>query len=236
MIAPPALDDAQVERLSYLLDQFAVPNQGLNMEALDGFLSALAVGPEMVLPSEWQPLVWGSRPVEWSSEEQALEVHTLLVGHWNTCIARSRHGDDELPDYLSPLLWLPENPDAEQSDELDVGRDWAHGFFAGVECRADAWQAWLDENDWIDEIFALLEQLATGEVASETEAPGETVTYVERISIVASLPGMLADLQQHRLEAMTPRIPARRAPTPERNAACPCGSGRKYKKCHGAAN
>jgi uncharacterized protein YecA (UPF0149 family) len=25
------------------------------------------------------------------------------------------------------------------------------------------------------------------------------------------------------------------APTPGRNDACPCGSGKKYKKCHGAA-
>jgi preprotein translocase subunit SecA len=27
---------------------------------------------------------------------------------------------------------------------------------------------------------------------------------------------------------------ARRADTPSRNAPCPCGSGRKYKQCHGA--
>ena len=27
--------------------------------------------------------------------------------------------------------------------------------------------------------------------------------------------------------------PAVRAETPGRNEACPCGSGKKYKKCHG---
>ncbi len=27
--------------------------------------------------------------------------------------------------------------------------------------------------------------------------------------------------------------PVRAAPRPERNAPCPCGSGRKYKRCHG---
>jgi uncharacterized protein len=30
------------------------------------------------------------------------------------------------------------------------------------------------------------------------------------------------------------RAPLRAAPTPGRNDPCPCGSGRKYKKCHGA--
>jgi len=29
-------------------------------------------------------------------------------------------------------------------------------------------------------------------------------------------------------------VPARAAPAPGRNDPCPCGSGRKYKRCHGA--
>jgi uncharacterized protein len=45
---------------------------------------------------------------------------------------------------------------------------------------------------------------------------------------------MLADLQHHRIDTLTPREPLRRAAVPERNAPCPCGSGRKYKKCCGA--
>jgi uncharacterized protein len=34
---------------------------------------------------------------------------------------------------------------------------------------------------------------------------------------------------------MGPRIdPVRKTATPGRNDPCPCGSGKKYKKCHGA--
>ena len=40
---PPYLDDDQIERLSDLLDRRAVPFKGFNLEALDGFLSALVV-------------------------------------------------------------------------------------------------------------------------------------------------------------------------------------------------
>src|SRR5690606_1373774 len=58
---PPYLDDAQIERLAELLEQRAVPFKGFNLEALDGFLSALVVSPSTVLPSEWQPLVWGDK-------------------------------------------------------------------------------------------------------------------------------------------------------------------------------
>ena len=78
--------------------------------------------------------------------------------------ARVRFEGEDLPDYLAPLLWLPEEIEVEQDDELDVGRDWAFGFFRGVELREAAWDAWLDEHEWIDEIFGLLEQLASGEV------------------------------------------------------------------------
>jgi hypothetical protein len=34
-------------------------------------------------------------------------------------------------------------------------------------------------------------------------------------------------------EAVAPHTPVRVEPKPGRNDACPCGSGKKYKKCHG---
>ena len=235
MPAPAYLSDAQIDRLGDLLDQRAVPFQGFNLEALDGYLSALAVSPGADIPAtDWQPGVWGPKPPRWDSPTEAAEIENLLMGHWNACVARARQGED-LPDHLSPLLWLPENPEDEQPDELDVGRDWAFGFFRGVELREAAWERWLDENDWVDAIFVLLDQLASGEILPEdvTEAP-TPISYRQRLDIIGSLPGMLADLQHHRIDALTPREPLRRAATPERNAPCPCGSGRKFKKCCGA--
>lgn len=229
------LDDNQIERLADLLDQRAVPYKGFNLEALDGYLSALVVGPDTVPPEEWQPPVWGGKAPRWADQAEADSVQTLLQAHWSMASQRVRHGNDDLPEHLAPLLWLPEEPDLEQPDELDVGRDWAFGFFRAVELREAGWDQWLDENDWIDEIFALLDRLASGEVISEDpSAPPEPVSYRERLEIIAGLPGMLADLHLHRIDALTPREPIRREAKPDRNAPCPCGSGKKYKKCCGA--
>jgi uncharacterized protein len=232
---PPAfLSDAQIERLSELLEKYAVPAQGFNLEALDGFLSALAVSPVDVGPDQWQPIVWGIEPPAWASTTEADEAQLLLLGQRNTCVARVRHGEDP-PEHLSPLLWMPEDPMADHPDSLDVGHDWALGFYRGVDLRSEQWDRWLDKEDWIDEIFGLLERLATGEVVSENEAePPLPISYRERIEITASLPAMLADLHQYRIEQLTPREPVRREATPDRNALCPCGSGRKFKKCCGA--
>jgi uncharacterized protein len=235
MSANEILDDAQLERLSDLLDTRAVPFKGFNLEALDGFLSALAVSPEAVPAEEWQPVVWGGKPPRWDNAGEAAEVDGLLQAHWNLVTQRVRHGSDELPDALAPLLWLPEDPSEHEDDDLDVGRDWAYGFFRGVELREAAWDAWLDEHEWIDEIFGMLDRLASGEVIGEDPTAEPTpLEYRERLGIVIELPSMLADLHHHRIDALTPRTPIRRDEKPDRNDPCPCGSGKKYKKCHGA--
>jgi len=197
---PPWLDDAQVDRLSELLEQHAVPAQGLNLEALDGFLSALVVSPGAPVPyAEWSAQVWGQAP-RLDSREQAEEAERLLLGHWNGCSARVQAGEDP-PEHLAPLLWLPEDPLADHPDDLDVGRDWALGFVRGVDLRSADWERWLDGEDWIDEVFELLERLATGVVESGEEGePPVRLTYRERLEITASLPAMLADLHAYRGE------------------------------------
>lgn len=236
---PPYLDDDQIERLANLLELRAVPFKGFNLEALDGYLSALAVSPDEIPMEEWEPPVWGKVP-RWDDAAERAETQNLLLGHRNMASARVRHADADLPDHLAPLLWLPEDPDlqdedAEQEDELDVGRDWALGFFTAVGLREAQWDQWLDDNDWMDDIFELFDRLASGEMVGEDPAaPATPIGYRERLEIIAGLPGMLADLNHHRVDALTPREPIRRDPAPDRNAPCTCGSGKKYKKCCGA--
>ncbi|HST45489.1 MAG TPA: UPF0149 family protein [Luteimonas sp.] len=228
----PILHGDRLDALGDLLERRAVPFRGLDLEALDGFLSALAVGPDAVPLEEWQPLVWGGTTPRWNDAEEAAEVAGLLQAHVELALQRACHDGDSLPDRLLPLVWLPEDPDAEQADALDLGRAWAEGFLRAVALREAAWDAWFDAAPWIEEIAMLVERLATGEVTGEDPAaPPTALDDRERLDIIASLPGMLSDLQHHRIEALTPRTPVRRADRPERNAPCPCGSGRKYKKC-----
>jgi uncharacterized protein len=235
MPAPVFLQDDRIDRLADLLEQRALPFGGLGLEALDGLLTALALGPEPVDAAQWQAVAWGGRPPRWNDDDEARDVAALLEEHRELALRRVCH-DGELPDYLAPLLWLPEDPDADHPDTLDAGRDWADGFLRGVALREAAWDAWLDEHAWIDELLSLIDRLASGEVLDDEDptAPPAPLGWRERIDIIAALPGMLADLHHHRIAVLTPRVPLRRADTPERNAPCPCGSGRKFKKCCGA--
>lgn len=241
MTASAHLDDDQIERLANLLEQRAVPFRGFNLEALDGYLSALAVSPAELTMEQWEPAIWGKTP-QWDDAGERAGIEALLQTHHNMATARVRHGNETLPDQLAPLLWLPEDPenlpegtDVPQEDELDVGRDWALGFFTAVELLEDQWDTWLDDHEWMEEIFDQFDRLASGEVLGEDPTqPSTPIDYRERLGIIAILPDMLNDLHHHRIEALTPREPIRAVDTPERNEACTCGSGKKYKKCCGA--
>ena len=91
-IEPPQtveLTDADIDRLDALLRERALPHGGLSLEALDGFFSALIVGPgDMILPSEWMPFVWGENAPEWESGEQAQAALELVMKLWNQIARR----------------------------------------------------------------------------------------------------------------------------------------------------
>ena len=59
--AEPALSDEEFDELSDLLTQ--IGPSALSMEAVDGLFCALICGPEMVMPSEYLPHIWGEDAV-----------------------------------------------------------------------------------------------------------------------------------------------------------------------------
>lgn len=227
-------NDARIDQLDRLLEQRAVPFGGLGLEPLDGYLTALAVSPGEVTPADWLPRVWGKAPPRWENAEEEAEATQLLMLAWETARRRVRLPGDELTVEGALLWWLPDDPEGEHGPDVDIGAAWAGGFLDGMDLRSDAWDAWIAEDDWIGEVEAYIEALAVGSYPPEEEGGAPVpLDYRERLEIYGGLPDMLHDLHCHRIESLTPREPVRRAAVPERNDPCPCGSGKKYKKCCG---
>jgi uncharacterized protein len=59
--------------------------------------------------------------------------------------------------------------------------------------------------------------------------------FRERMEILAEMPYLLNDMHQWRMQEgpSVPQTPAQREDKPDRNGPCPCGSGKKFKKCCG---
>ena len=235
------LTDADIDRLDALLRERALPHGGLSLEALDGFFSALIVGPELVLPSEYLPIVWGDSPPEWTSGEQAQEGLELVTKLWNQIARRVKLDPEAAEEAAFPLLALPDDMPEEDSPEMEdydypIGADWAAGFLLGASLRGEAWDDRMEQSEELAKDFEELHSLLLEE--DEEDESGDTqiaseLGFRERMAILAEMPYLLNDMQQWRLQEMAPREPLRREEKPERNDPCPCGSGKKYKKCHG---
>jgi uncharacterized protein len=234
---PAAMADADLDELSALLELRAVPFQGMSLEMLDGFLCALAVGPDPVPVDEWTPLVWGGRPPRWESPRETARVHWLLTALADDVARRVAIDPKDAIYRDTPLIALPDMG-AEDAGEAagDAGVEWANGFLAGVDLRNDGWNAWAGAEQWIDESLWCIEAIAVGEwPAEEGQASTGALSADERLELIAGLPHMLHDLNKHRFDGLVSRTPIRKAAVPGRNDPCPCGSGRKFKKCCGAA-
>ena len=123
-------------------------------------------------------------------------------------------------------------PEIEHFGPSDLAEEWAIGFIEGIDLRAQAWEPIFKDRRADQVVLPIL--------ALSGEAPDEVYEELDeqmRADLVDSLPAMLQMIDAYW------RDPRRRLPGPEpirsakvgRNEACPCGSGKKYKKYCGSA-
>ncbi len=97
----PTLNDAEMDRLSAFLAG-AGPS-AMNLEMLDGFITALISLPTMVMPSQYLPQIWGEDH-EFDSSEQAQDIIGLIMRHWNGVADELQRGLKDPGHVYLPLL------------------------------------------------------------------------------------------------------------------------------------
>jgi uncharacterized protein len=108
----------------------------MGLSDLDGFLTGPVVGPELIMPSKWLPLVWGGDEPEFDTVDAANAILGTIMGRYNEIVA----GFDTDPEGFDPIfLGGPEG-------EVIV-TDWAAGFMDAAILRNKARTPILEHED-----------------------------------------------------------------------------------------
>jgi uncharacterized protein len=178
------LSDPELDELEAFLASDLVPQDCMDLEMLDGFLTAIVSGPDSVQPSEWLPQVWSdgarsSNPV-FANNEQAQHIMGLMLRHM-VGIQRTL---GESPTRFRPLLYMPDEK-ARNDKAPPEASAWCEGYMSGVKLRDDEWQPLYDAADARDWMFPI-EALAFGDQDAEF---AEWIDDAEkRSSLVDELP------------------------------------------------
>ena len=225
------LSDAELQELEQLLLELD-SEEGMLLEMLDGFLYAIAIGPELVMPSQWLPMVWGEEdagvmpPVE--SKEAAQHLLGLIMRHYNSIIS----GFEQTPRLATPI-WGATEYAIGTFEDAEI---WAHGFCEGVNLSRAAWQPLLDD---LQGKRCYLPIGLLGEAELSPEQNKLIRTPAQRQALAQQIPEALLNMHAfwlpHRYAMNLPSQAPHISTKVGRNEPCPCGSGRKFKKCCGGA-
>jgi len=245
MPAPPAvsvsrdLTDAEFAELDELLAATPEPLEPCDAVMLDGFLCGVLVQPVLIEPEAWLPHVFDfeGQPLPDTVDAAWLERTRALILRRHAALNRAMAEDG----WFDPLiLEFDEEADA---PEVLAGMNpvsqalmpWVAGFQHATLCFPDL----AEMPD--DAVMAALARLFR-HLPAETDEEREVVATLDREQPLANLDEGIEDLvvavadlsdltRDLRYKVDTVK---RDAPKVGRNEPCPCGSGKKYKHCHGA--
>jgi uncharacterized protein len=246
---------AEIKAFDVTCERLAGFDPEIGFEWVDGFLAALAAGARLPEPAQWLLLLCGDAferafadPPDAAQAERALLLRLKVL---RDQLDPQALIDDPESLRLNPLMaeWndaererlvLQEAVPAEDAQAMQTGALWAEGFLDAVEAFPALWEPPEDEES-AELLEALLDQITALMIPPGHEDFAAHVAKYHpqgepsREDLLAEACYSVQDLRVFWVDR-APRPSTRHvAATPGRNDPCPCGSGRKFKKCHGAA-
>ena len=216
----------QAEYLAVLLDSGDAdePADGADAAAPGPFADAAQAARFLAL---WQR--------RWTDIEQGLAAEVESLDD-----ERAYH--PEVMDVRGAVAALPEAERAAMAGEdlPSFAQVWAVGFMYAVENWPDEWQAPRDKEarKWLDDALQRLVALTEDDEGEPTlsvfDDEGVPTVSVSRFNAFADAVWAIYDLREM-WRNIGPRVETlHKEALPGRNDPCHCGSGKKFKKCHGA--
>ncbi|MBL8460444.1 MAG: UPF0149 family protein [Zoogloea sp.] len=227
------LSDEELEQLEELLVSDEVPADCMNLEMLDGYLAAIVASPLPIPTEDWLPAVWTADEGEvgfgsGASLQKAIE---LVLRYYNELV--STIGDAEGDEEGEAEGWQPFCYAQGGDDDPAIGEEWSTGFEQGFEMWPSEWPDKVGDTTLAE---ALLETILgpEEEVAVPADSDAQLALLEEKGIAVQHLYQAWRALGLPAPELLGVAAAGAAKSGPGRNEPCPCGSGKKYKKCCGA--
>jgi yecA family protein len=211
---PGDLSPGELDWLDWVLLRPAISSEVKALEQADGYFTALLCGPVRPTYSE---RLWSDVPTEAILLRPELrdDVCRLMERHFRSIEQRLENG-------AAPKPFITE------MDEDLAGSFWAIGFGQAIASDEAGWQPLISDrrgSELLGPIFGLM-ALPSAE---------EALSSKEREDALSLLPKLVVAIRHFwRTGSLPWDTPRRVGPKVGRNEPCPCGSGKKYKKCCGA--
>ena len=133
---------SSVDVLRTFLDHPDRPQDALRFDQLHGFLFAIANAPEVIMPSEWLPLVFGEPSPTFRDEDEVRAISGALLGEYNVVNEFSTNVADTDEGGVPPGCRLLDDPTANLEDDAPVTK-WSRGFIKGHMWLEETWSGCL---------------------------------------------------------------------------------------------
>ncbi len=213
------------------------PDESMIYPELYGFLFAVCCAPEMTTPSDWMPLVFNGEEAGYTDEAEAKKVMEGIMAAYNEVNDGVISAKLCLPTWLDVL-----SPPMENFDDEAPLAYWARGFLVGHDWLSKVWDHYL-LGEMEAELAACLMALTlfsskelAGAYASEGRDEPMPLENLAEMTVDGLEMAMASYAQMGRsiylaLQQQAQMPIEREADKVGRNDPCPCGSGKKYKKC-----
>lgn len=227
------LSDEELEQLEELLVSDDVPADCMNLEMLDGYLAAIVTSPLPIPMESWLPAVWTADEGEvgFGSGATLQKAIELVLRYYNELVLTI--GDEEGDEEGEAEGWQPFCYAQGGDDDPAIGEEWGTGFEQGFEMWPSEWPDKVGDTTIAE---ALLETILgpEEEVAVPADVEAQLAALEEKGIAVQHLFQAWRALGLPAPEPLAVGAATAATGGPGRNEACPCGSGKKYKKCCGA--
>ena len=205
-----------------VLDEFLISDlvdEGtMLLSELDGFIAGIIVHPELIMPGEWFPHIWGEgEPPTFESEKHAEEILGHVMEHYNHSISQLDR------DRFAPIYEI-------DTDDSAIWEIWMEGFGKAMEL-ANGWKrmAQLPHQEAAKASLLLKRYYEL----SHPQRQKEALEVDDKFHKEAA--DMIPFAVQSLFDATRKGAPLQPAnnnqPKIGRNSPCLCGSGKKFKKC-----